>query len=189
MASRPLPLEQLIGAPLRSLVLGQGIAAQATAEFVAEVGFTPTEGTRPPTVRTFDFTYLHPVPDPANPGSVIDTPTQVSVPLLSFVGIPNLRIAEATVNFAADVVDVKPIEARPTEVDLQRKRAISDRSALLPGRVQMVAAYAPPNPPEGSVGSALSFSIRVVGEPAPEGLANVLNLLNESIRSRTEGKR
>jgi Protein of unknown function (DUF2589) len=115
MASRPLPLEQLIGAPLRSLVLGQGIAAQATAEFVAEVGFTPSEGTRPPTVRTFDFTYLHPVPDPENPGSVIDTPTQVSVPLLSFVGIPNLRIADATVNFAADVVDVKPTDAGPID--------------------------------------------------------------------------
>ncbi len=190
MPSRPLPLEQLIGAPLRSLVMGQGIAAQATAEFISEVGFTPAAGERGPSVKTFDFSYVHPVPDPANPGDVVDTPTRVSVPLLSIVSLPNLRIAEATVEFGADVVEIQPAEAGPAELQLERKRAASDRTAVFPRGVHLVAAYSPPAPPEGGgPGSALSFSIRVVAEPAPEGLASVLNLLTESIRTRPEKRR
>ena len=190
MPSRPLPLEQLIGAPLRSLVMGQGIAAQATAEFISEVGFEPAEGARQPAARTFDFTYVHPMPDPANPGEVVDTPTRVSVPVLSFVSLPNLRIAEATVEFGADVVEIEPAEARPAEVPLSRKRVAGDRTAVFPRGVHLVAAYSPPAPADGGgPGSALSFSIRVVAEPAPEGLVSVLNLLNESIRSRPEKRR
>ena len=189
MPSRPLPLEQLIGAPLRSLVLGQGIAAQATAEFIAEVGFAPGAGERQPAVRTFDFSYVHPMPDPANPGDVVDTPTRVSVPVLSIVSLPNLRIAEATVAFGADVVEVQQAEARPAELALARKRAAGDRTAIFPRGVDLVAAYSPPAPEGASQPSALSFTIRVVAEPAPEGLTSVLNLLSESIRSRPEGKR
>ena len=193
MASRPLPLEQLIGAPLRSLVLGEGIATQATAEFIAEVGFTPGRARgREPAARMLDFTYVHPVPDPANPGSVIDTPTRVSVPLLSIVPIPNLRIAEATVTFGADIVDMKPIEARPMEVAMERPTpAAADvpRASIFPAGVQVIAAYAPANAPEGGRGAALSFSIKLVREPAAQGLTTVLNLLGEAIRSRPEGER
>src|SRR5262245_53714575 len=107
MPTRPLPLEQLIGAPLRSLVLGQGISAQATADFIAEVGFTADPAGGEPHARTLEFIVVHPMPDPSDPGGTIDVPTRVSVPLLSLVSIPSLDIAEATVEFEADIVGVK----------------------------------------------------------------------------------
>src|SRR5690348_8170587 len=102
MALKPLTLEQLIAAPLRAIVMGQEAAAQATAEFVSEVGFEAKAGGSP-TVRMVEFDYVHPMPDPENPGAVIPTPTRVRVPLLTMVPVPNMRLAEATVNFSADI--------------------------------------------------------------------------------------
>jgi hypothetical protein len=184
MASRPLPLEQLIGAPLRSIVLGQGIAARATAEFVSEVGFAPVRG-REPTARTFDFDYVHPVPDPENPGSVVDTPTRVSVPLLTVVSIPNVRIAEATVSFGADIVDVKAVDVKAAEVPLDRPKATAAAgTTTLPAVTQLIGVYAAPQVEGAPGGPMLTISIKVVRDDAPAGLKTIVDLLTEGVRSR-----
>src|SRR6267378_1055344 len=105
MALKPLTLEQLISAPLRALVLGQQEATQTTADFLSQLGFESAGGKV--SARTVEFEYLHPVPDPANPGSTIDTPTRMRVPLLTMLPLPNLRISEANVGFGANVVGMK----------------------------------------------------------------------------------
>src|SRR5262245_16500257 len=108
MALKPLTLEELISAPLRALVLGQQVATQATADYISQLGFETTAG-KIPSVRTLEFDYIHPVPDPANPGSTIDTPTRVRVPLITMLPVPNLRISEANVVFGANVVGMKTV--------------------------------------------------------------------------------
>ena len=179
MTSRPLPLEQLIGAPLRALVLGQGIAAQATAAFISEVGFNPRPGPGgEPSVRTLEFTYIHPVPDPANPGGIINTPVRVSVPLLTVVSMPNVAIAEATVTFGANVVDLKAIGEKPSEVIVERPAP-----SALPPAVQTLAVYAAPPTPGAPGFATLSFTIKVAREPLGEGLTRVLSLLQDAITS------
>ena len=184
MASRPLPLEQLIGAPLRSIVLGQGIAARATAEFVSEVGFAPVRG-REPIVRTFDFDFVQPVPDPENPGSVVDTPTRVSVPLLSVVSIPHVRIAEATVSFGADIVDVKALEVKAAELPLDRpKTAAAAGTTNLAIATQLIGVYAAPQVEGSPGGPMLAISIKVVRDDVPAGLKTILDLLADGVRSR-----
>lgn len=183
MATRPLPLEQLIGAPLRSLVLGQGIAAQATAEFVSEVGFV-SGGATEPAARMIDFTYVHPVPDPSNPGGVIDTPTRVSVPLLTVVPIPSVRIAEATVSFGADIIDAKPVDARAAEIKIDRAKGAG--ATMFPVATQLIGVYAAPHAEGAQTGSTLTISIKVVRDDAPAGLKTIVDLLTEGVRSRAQ---
>jgi hypothetical protein len=187
MPTHRLPLEQLIGAPLRSLVMAQGLAAQAAAEFISEVGFSSEGDSREASARTFDFTYVHPVPDPANPGEVVDTLTTVSVPLLSLVGVPNLRIADATIAFSAGVVDVRA--APPAASDVPVARRGRDRNSVFPQPVEMIAVYAPAQPAGGGRAGSLTFSIHVVAEPPAEGLATVMDLLSQSVKSRARGGR
>jgi hypothetical protein len=179
MPARPVPLEQLVGAPLRALVLGQGIAGQATADFIAEIGLTPDGADRPPTARTFEFTFLHPVPDPENPGGVIDTPTTVSVPLLTVLPIPNLDITEATIDFDANVVSVEQLRARQPELRIERPK-----SSALDGPVQLIAAYTQRRAADGSGGGALSISVKVARAPLGQGLETVVGLLHEGITAR-----
>ncbi len=180
MPQQPLPLEQLIGGPLRALVLAQGIAAQATVQFVSEAGFDrPPGGGAEARARTVDFTYIHPVPDPRNPGAVIHTPVRVSVPLLALVSVPNFRISEATVNVRASIVDVKQRAAADGEASIERKPG-----ALLGNPMQIQAIYAPLNPGLRAVAApGLSFSIKVVSEPVPEGLSKIITLLQDAMTS------
>jgi hypothetical protein len=173
-----------MGAPLRSLVLGQGIAGQATADFIAEVGFRPGSTEREPTARTFEFTFMHSVPDPENPGGVIDTPTRVSVPLLTVLPIPNLDITEATIDFDADVLSVKAAPARQNELRLERSK-----SSVLAAPAQLIAAYAQRRAADGSGGGALSISIKVARAPLGQGLDTVVGLLHEGIAARPERER
>ena len=182
---KPLPLEQLIGGPLRALVLAQGIAAQTTAQFLAEVGFSPdARGRRPPAARTFEFTYVQPVPDPENPGEVVDTPVRVRAPLLALTSVPNLGIAEGTVTFHADVVDTQPAPEPPRGFAIGRQPT----STLLAPPLQFIAAYVPPPAPgeEPESRGNLSVSVRVAREPLGEGLNRVLTLLQDAIASEPE---
>lgn len=176
---QPLPLEQLIGGPLRALVLAQGIAAQATAQFVSEVGFLPpAQGAKEPQARTVNFTYMHPVPNPENPGAVIETPVRVSVPLLALTSIPNVRVAEATVNLQANVVDLRPAEKQAEEIGVARRP-----ESLFDPPVRIFAVYAAPPKPDAPPSAGLSFSIRVVREPLTEGMNKIVTLLQDAITS------
>lgn len=188
---KPVTLEQLIGGPLRALLLGQGIAAKATSQFIAEVGFEQhadqAERTaKEPKVRTFDFTYNHPVPDPDNPGGYINTPVQISIPLLTLTPIPNIHISEATVNFQANVIDMKPSEAKPADFALKRESASAPDADY-----HILAVYSTPRAgtdAEKSADGTLSISLKVVREPHAEGLTRVLNILQDAITSRTVKK-
>jgi hypothetical protein len=179
MPLKSLSLDQLIGAPLRALVVGEQAAARATADFISEVGFERAEG--PPTVRQVEFAYLHPVPDPANPGAVVETPTRVRIPLLTMIPVPSIRISEATVAFGANVTDVKTVRTAPRAIALQPAGIAASTSRLQ-------AVYAPAVSAPGQPAPTISLSIKVTKEPTSEGLTRVLDLLADAMTSSAKGK-
>ena len=182
MALKPLTLEQLISAPLRALVLGQKAATQATADFISQLGFENAAG-KIPSVRTLEFEYLHPVPDPANPGSTIDTPTRLRVPLLTMLSVPNLRISEANVSFGANVVGIKTVRTAKHAVVVD-----SDRTAEASASTQLFATYAPAVAAPGEPPPTMTVSIKVIRERPSEGLTRVLSALGDSITSAPASK-
>jgi hypothetical protein len=182
MALKPLTLEQLISAPLRALVLGQQAATQATADFMSRLGFEATDG-KQASVRTLEFEYLHPVPDPDNPGSTIDTPTRLRVPLLTMFPVPNLRISEATLVFGANVVGTKTLREGRRVVAIHADRTVEASAAT-----QLFATYAPAVAPPGELPPTLTVSIKVIRERPTEGLARVLSALGDSISSAPASK-
>src|SRR5258706_1527551 len=181
MALKPLALDQLVGAPLRALVLGDGVATRAAADYVWEVGFETT-AERKTAVREGEFEYIHPVPDPANPGAVIETPTRVRVPLLTLFPVPNLRISEATITFAANVVDVKSARIKRPPAGL----AHAGTTAL--AVPELSAVYAPAVAAAGQPAPTMSVTIKVVKEANSEGMARGLDLLSDSITSTPSRK-
>jgi hypothetical protein len=183
MAVKPLLLEHLISAPLRALVLGQQAATQATADVISGLGFEAGKAGQPATARTFEFEYSHPVPDPDNPGSTIDTPTRVRVPLLTLLPVPNLRISEAHVSFGADVIGVQTVRTAGHVLI-----ADSDRASVRSAATRLVATYAPSTVPPGQPAPTLTVSIKVVGEQPAEGLARVLSVLGDAITASAAAK-
>ena len=182
---RPIPLEQLVAGPMRALVLAQGIAAQATAQFVSEVGFTvDPRGKNPPSVRTIRFSHVRPVSDPENPGQVINTPVVVTAPLLALTSIPNLRIDGATVTLDADVIDVEPTDTGPSAVSIEGRPP----SVIPLPPLRFLAAMAAPRT-EGEQprpGGNLSITVNVAHEPLAEGLTRVLTMLEDALTAEPE---
>jgi hypothetical protein len=173
---KPLLLEHLISAPLRALVVGQQAATQATADVISGLGFVAGTAGRPATARTFEFEYSHPVPDPDNPGSTIDTPTRVRVPLLTLLPVQNLRISEAQVSFGADVIGVTTVRMAGHVLVSD-----SDRASVKSAATRLVATYAPSTVSPGQPAPTLTVTIKVVGEQPAEGLARVLSVLGDAM--------
>jgi hypothetical protein len=184
MAVKPLAFEQLVSAPLRGLVLGQEAVTEATADFISKLGFESNAPDGVPTARTLEFEYVHPVPDPANPGSTIDTPTRLRVPLITLLSVPNLRISEANVSFGANIVGLKTVRTPKRAVVVDPDETGRDRVAT-----QLIATYAPAVAAPGERSPTVTVSIRVIREQPSEGLARVLSALADSITAMPASER
>jgi hypothetical protein len=176
---RPIPLEYLVGEPLRAIVEAHGMAAYATSEFILKAGFEPTDHSEAEAgevrARMFEFTYVQPVPDPANPGAVVHTRAKMSVPVLSLLQVPALGIAEATIQFEARVRDAE--KARGAVLAFRNKIAPAAREGY-----SIQAEYAPKTEAgEGDpTAGSLSITLKVTREPHAEGLAKLLGVLEEA---------
>lgn len=91
-----LDLGVLFSSPLTALIEAQSLASHATLAYLRAVGL---DGDR---LRTTHFKLG---PDPSGSGAPVDGPgTELTVPTLSLLTIPNLRIAEASIEFQAKIV-------------------------------------------------------------------------------------
>jgi hypothetical protein len=104
-----LPMEQIIGGPLQAVVKAQALAASSTVDFIQQVGLNPAQGGGGnQTARTVDFSFQRRVPareeDGGGASDVLTTETvQLTVPLLTIVPVPFIRVKEATIDFEAQV--------------------------------------------------------------------------------------
>jgi Protein of unknown function (DUF2589) len=104
-----LPMEQIIGGPLQAVVKAQALAASSTVDFIQQVGLNPPAAIGgAQTARTVDFSFTRRVParedDDGGASDVLTTETvQLTVPLLTIVPVPFIRVKEATIDFEAQV--------------------------------------------------------------------------------------
>ena len=104
-----LPMEQIIGGPLQAVVKAQALAASSTVDFIQQVGLNPPPiGGGAQTARTVDFSFQRRVPareeEDGEGSDVLTTETvQLTVPLLTIIPVPFIRVKEATIDFEAQV--------------------------------------------------------------------------------------
>src|SRR5437899_462322 len=97
-----LPMEQIIGGPLQAIVRAQSMAANETASFIQTVGLI-TDSNNVTTARTVDFSFNRlkpPAHDAEQPTTEI---VKLTVPLLTILPVPFIRIEEATIDFDCKV--------------------------------------------------------------------------------------
>ncbi|MDH3339785.1 MAG: DUF2589 domain-containing protein [Nitrosopumilus sp.] len=172
LSEKAFPIENLISAPINAIIEAQAIAIQSALDFITEVGLESNSKLKKSKIRTVEFTYSHPVPDPNNPGMVIDTPSKVSIPLLSLVQIPNISISESTLDFNINIVGLPENKAKTTS---KTKLPFIVQSKFAP-RIQAT----PERPQEPHT---LSLSIKLKKEESSEAERKIMNLLQEAITS------
>lgn len=198
-----LPLGYLLGAPLKSAIEAQALAAKTTVDFIQKVGLVedpPDSGEYK--VRSADFTFIQPIPDPNNPGSFKEQETKLTVPILSIVPVPFIRISDLNVSFEFKIRDVQTASStkettNSTGIDITNEVNVKfgggifsffggpsgDMHNKIDVKINASATYQATNRQTTDRSATFKMTMNAVQDAIPEGLSRVLNILNDAIKA------
>ncbi|HIC80294.1 MAG TPA: DUF2589 domain-containing protein [Kiloniellaceae bacterium] len=167
-----LPFGSLIGGPLDAAIEAQAKAAVSSVNFIRSIGFDDKGA-----VQNITFT--------AKKGS---TETEITVPLLTIVPIPFIRIDEMTIDFKANITSSK--ESADKTVESTSKSAKVNASArYLFFKASLEASISSKKDSEStknskySVETTIDVHVHAVQDELPAGLAKMLNILADTIQA------
>lgn len=100
-----LDFESMIGGPLIAVIRAQAQAARTSVDFIKSVGFEEGQGNQPGKPIMVEFVYDKPVEVKKDDGTTeIQTKEfKLSVPILTMMPIPFIRVEETTIDFNAKI--------------------------------------------------------------------------------------
>lgn len=206
---RSLPFGQVIGSPMIAAIRAQALAAQATVDFIKNVGFVPPTpsggGSTPPDPAefgdtryvVFKYTRLKTgagsgagATAPSSPGADTEK-IELQVPILTIVPIPYIRIDEMTIDFTANITEQhESTSSSSSSVATDTSLDIGYSFFLSPVKVGFNAKVATrhnSNQTQSSrnrVEYTMDIHVRAVQDEMPAGLGRVLGILEEAILQR-----
>jgi hypothetical protein len=180
---RGLPMKDLIGGPLQAACDAQVLLAQASADFIKNVGMIPAakgKETDPMAVRTVDFSFQRPIQNPD--GTVSKETVDLQVPLLAIVNTPSLSVKEVDINFTMEVHETttdKSSKDMEASMDAEAKYSFG----LFSAKVSVHGSVASKSEHTRTTDNSAKYDVKVVArdDGMPEGLRRVLDMLNSAI--------
>lgn len=199
-----LPLEYMLSAPMTGAIKSQALAAQTTVDFIEKVGLEEDE-TGNLKVRAVSFEYTRQVTDPNNPAAdPVPQTNKLTVPMLSIVPVPFIRVQELNVDFEFRVretvtrthkSEVKTEGGTKTVVDTTAKFGggflsfLGGPSATIKSNVtshfNVTATHKSSVTRTEDRSARITIGMKAVQDAIPEGLSRVLTILNDCIQSET----
>ena len=198
-----LPLGYLLGSPLKAAIEAQALAAKTTVDFIFNVGLEE-DASNPGEykIRTADFNFTQIITDPAYPGNVYDVYSSLSVPILSIVPVPFIRISDLSVSFEFKIRDVQTASSKFETTGSTGIKNTTEVNGKFGGgllgffggpsgsmknttEVQLNASvtYQATNRQTTDRSATFKMTMNAVQDVIPEGLSRVLNILNDAIKS------
>jgi hypothetical protein len=191
-----IPFSQLIGAPLKAAIESQALAAQSTIEFIEKVGFK--QSSQAPAdplfmnlngeanlgdIRNVTFKYTK------RDQNQQDNTFSLTVPLLTIVPIPYIRIDEVNINFSCkltDQVERNTSQNSSFKLDSTVSGGYGAWWSPIKVDVRVNATYNTASATSERVVSTREYNmqvtVRAVQDEIPAGLAKVLSILESSIK-------
>lgn len=198
-----LPLGYMLGAPMKAVIEAQALAAQSTVEFIEKVGLEEDETTGELSVRSADFSFVQSIPDPANPGEFIEQESKLTVPILTIVPVPYIRVSDLNVSFEFKIRDVQTAKSKKEFTGSTGIEITTEVKAKLGGGllgffggpkgemntrtkvdINVSATYQRSDRHTTDRSATFKMTLNAVQDVIPEGLARVLNILNDAIVAR-----
>lgn len=175
---RALPLEYVISAPMTGAIKAQAMAARSTIDFIEKIGLKSIGGKTQ--VNMIDFIYSTPQKDKFLRGK--PATNTLSVPLLSIIPIPFIRIKDMSINFEFKITT--------TAVDVHKDSEIVNVDASYDGwftKVEVNGTYSSSNESRSSVdkSGSLTVTVNAVQDEMPAGLKTVLSIFNNIIQEQS----
>jgi hypothetical protein len=178
----------MIGGPLTAVIRAQTQAANTSVDFIRSVGFTDDGGVSKPTMVT--FTYSKPVEQVDSNGNVTTNvlPFELTVPFLTMVPIPFIRIAETTIDFNAKITAVqysKTMSEHNLGSTLEAKAGWGPFSAKL--KTNYSYKRKSESGQEINRTYSLTIHVRAVQDELPAGTERLLAILENTIQEIPSG--
>lgn len=190
---RQIPFGYLIGEPMKAAIEAQGLAAKTTVEFIEKVGFVPkdaaqdmlfideTKDADAGTVRNVTFKYKKVDENGA------DQEVSLTVPVLSIVPIPYLRIDELTIDFTAKLED-QIVNTTKTGFKLDSSVGGKYKAWWSPISLEFRTSMSYQDSRESQSRYnreyQMKIHVRAVQDDLPAGLDRILNLLEQTIKEK-----
>ena len=178
-----LPMEQIIGGPMQAIIKAQSLAASETARFINDVGLEPAQGGGSATARMVKFSFERKKPvsggeDGATSDSVTTETVDLTVPLLTIVPVPFIRIEEATIDFECKVSS-STIDTSQHNVGV----TASASGGFWGVRFSVKASYSYQKTHRDQVdkSATLKVHVKAVQDRIPGGLERMLEILETAV--------
>lgn len=183
--------ESMIGGPLNAVIKAQAQSAQTSVDFIKSVGFNApdaTENPGKPTMVTFEYTKIIEKPGPlvdGKPGPTVPTPTdmKLTVPILTMLPIPFIRVEEVTVDFNAKINSV--VEST-TASSSELAASLAVKGGWGPVSAELKCSYSSKKSSSATDKTERTYSltihVRAVQDELPAGMEKLLGILENSIK-------
>lgn len=202
-----IDFESMIGGPLVAVINAQAQAAMTTVNFIKEVGFKKPSSeedaggdtsTEEPIYVTFKYPKELSPYQPATPGDPTATPPvpattvvaavyetqELTVPILTMLPIPFIRIDLTTIDFNAKI---NSVEYRKTNTRLKVDASLEAKAGWLWGSVKLkVSTSFQRTTQQGNTVNrtySLVIHVKAVNDDMPAGMEKILSILEGAIVS------
>ena len=180
-----LNFESLIGGPLTAVIKAQMQSSVTTVDFIKAVGFDRNEAGDITQPTMISFKYEKPIEQKDANGNVtiVATPYTLTVPFLTMLPIPFIRIDEVSIDFNAKITAISESSATSStgiSGELKAKAGWGWGSASL----KVSASYQSSSAQSQKVDRAYSLVVHVkaVQEDMPAGTERLLGILENAIK-------
>lgn len=172
-----IDFESMIGGPLNAVIRAQAQSAQTSVDFIKAVGFNEDDGQ--PTMVSFK--YMKNIED--DEGEVTPQEYELSVPILTMLPIPFIRVEETTIDFNAKINSVRE---STTSNSSELNAALEAKGGWGPVSVKVSASYSQKKSTTSSSKVERTYSmaihVRAVQDELPAGTEKLLNILENNIQ-------
>ena len=177
-----LPMDQLIGGPLKAACDSQVQLAKATADFIQNVGLE-TDSNGVMKARTVDFTYTKPVNDGS--GGDTEITNQLDVPILAILNTPSLQVKEVEVDFT---MEVKSSTSEKSSRDYEAAMDTHVKAGWGPVSVDVKihGSISAKSESTRSSDNSAKYNVKVIArdDGMPEGLKRCLDIVQSAIAEK-----
>ncbi|MEL6328879.1 MAG: DUF2589 domain-containing protein [Planctomycetota bacterium] len=171
-----LDFESMIGGPLRAVVASQAQSSLTSVDFIKQVGFDDNGD-----VLTTEFNYEKEVED--DQGVTSTAKHKLTVPLLTILPIPFLRVEETTIDFNAKISST---QYNKTTSQHDFSASLEAKASWLWGSAKLKASYSYKKKNEKGSETERTYTmkvhVRAIQDELPPGMERVLNVLENSIK-------
>jgi hypothetical protein len=137
-------------------------------------------------VRTIEFYFERKEPNPDDKTKEVLTRTTITVPLLTVMPLPFIRIESMTVNFkasigASDTSSLSNSSSTGADAKLEASAGFALWKASLSGTVSSKKDSTATNTSKYSVEHTIDVSVHAVQDDMPAGLARILSMMTNAI--------